>query len=59
MLRTGEFQQRAAELGEHLHSELGLLVGGGAVDAVRGPRPVGRGGHQPVARHRPGRSRSS
>jgi ornithine--oxo-acid transaminase len=36
MLRTGEFQQRAAELGEHLHSELGLLVGGGAVEAVRG-----------------------
>ncbi|WP_338677151.1 ornithine--oxo-acid transaminase [Streptomyces sp. SCSIO 30461] len=36
MLRTGEFQQRAAELGEHLHHELGLLVGGGAVDAVRG-----------------------
>ncbi|WP_329173893.1 ornithine--oxo-acid transaminase [Streptomyces decoyicus] len=36
MLRTGEFQQQAVELGEHLHSELGLLVGGGAVDAVRG-----------------------
>ncbi|MFD5427336.1 ornithine--oxo-acid transaminase [Streptomyces sp. NPDC127084] len=36
MLRTGEFQQRAAELGEHLHHELGLLVGGGAVEAVRG-----------------------
>ncbi|MFH0242707.1 ornithine--oxo-acid transaminase [Streptomyces sp. HK10] len=36
MLRTGEFQQRAAELGEHLHQELGLLVGGGAVEAVRG-----------------------
>ncbi|MFI6642181.1 ornithine--oxo-acid transaminase [Streptomyces sp. NPDC050504] len=36
MLRTGEFQQRATELGEHLHHELGLLVGGGAVDAVRG-----------------------
>nr|WP_066927090.1 ornithine--oxo-acid transaminase [Streptomyces sp. NBRC 110611] len=36
MLRTGEFQQRAAELGEHLHRELGLLVGGGAVDEVRG-----------------------
>ncbi|WP_330316929.1 ornithine--oxo-acid transaminase [Streptomyces platensis] len=35
MLRTGEFQQQAMELGEHLHSELGLLVGGGAVDAVR------------------------
>ncbi|MEU8914605.1 ornithine--oxo-acid transaminase [Streptomyces nigrescens] len=36
MLRTGEFQQQAVELGEHLHSELGLLVGGRAVDAVRG-----------------------
>ncbi|MFF4601963.1 ornithine--oxo-acid transaminase [Streptomyces sp. NPDC001339] len=36
ILRTGEFQQRAAELGEHLHRELGLLVGGGAVDEVRG-----------------------
>ncbi|MFJ2111209.1 aspartate aminotransferase family protein, partial [Streptomyces sp. NPDC087850] len=36
MLRTGEFQRRAAELGEHLHHELGLLVGGGAVEAVRG-----------------------
>ncbi|MEU6312962.1 ornithine--oxo-acid transaminase [Streptomyces sp. NPDC047014] len=36
MLRTGEFQQRAAELGDHLHHELGLLVGGGAVTAVRG-----------------------
>ncbi|TJZ53044.1 ornithine--oxo-acid transaminase [Streptomyces piniterrae] len=36
MLRSGEFQERAAELGEHLHRELGLLVGDGAVDAVRG-----------------------
>ena len=36
MLRTGEFQQHAAELGDHLHHELGLLVGGGAVEAVRG-----------------------
>ncbi|MFJ6634546.1 ornithine--oxo-acid transaminase [Streptomyces sp. NPDC091376] len=36
MLRSGEFQQRATELGEHLHHELGLLVGGGSVDAVRG-----------------------
>ncbi|WP_024755287.1 ornithine--oxo-acid transaminase [Streptomyces exfoliatus] len=36
MLRTGEFQERATELGEHLHAELGLLVGGGAVEAVRG-----------------------
>ncbi|MCX5399264.1 ornithine--oxo-acid transaminase [Streptomyces sp. NBC_00102] len=36
MLRTGEYQERAAELGAHLHRELGRLVGGGAVDAVRG-----------------------
>ncbi|WP_128982449.1 ornithine--oxo-acid transaminase [Streptomyces roseicoloratus] len=36
MLRTGEYQQRAAELGEHLHAELRLLVGGGAVEEVRG-----------------------
>ncbi|MFJ8664687.1 ornithine--oxo-acid transaminase [Streptomyces sp. NPDC093600] len=36
MLRTGEYQQRATELGEHLHAELGLLVGGGAVERVRG-----------------------
>ncbi|GAA2784930.1 ornithine--oxo-acid transaminase [Streptomyces showdoensis] len=36
MLRTGEYQQRATELGEHLHAELGLLVGGGAVESVRG-----------------------
>ncbi|MFF0741131.1 ornithine--oxo-acid transaminase [Streptomyces sp. NPDC004111] len=36
MLRGGEFQQRATELGEHLHRELNLLVGEGAVQAVRG-----------------------
>ncbi|BAU85580.1 ornithine-oxo-acid transaminase [Streptomyces laurentii] len=36
MLRTGEYQQRATELGEHLHAELGMLVGGGAVETVRG-----------------------
>ncbi|MEW1693932.1 ornithine--oxo-acid transaminase [Streptomyces sp. NPDC093249] len=36
MLRTGEYQERAAELGEHLHAELGLLLGDGAVEAVRG-----------------------
>ncbi|GAA1356415.1 ornithine--oxo-acid transaminase [Streptomyces beijiangensis] len=36
MLRTGEYQQRATELGDHLHHELRLLVGGGAVEAVRG-----------------------
>ncbi|MGW2815146.1 ornithine--oxo-acid transaminase [Streptomyces sp. NPDC001415] len=36
MLRTGEYQQRATELGDHLHHELGLLAGTGAVEAVRG-----------------------
>ncbi|MEU8893284.1 ornithine--oxo-acid transaminase [Streptomyces sp. NPDC048442] len=36
MLRSGEYQQRATELGDHLHHELNLLVGGGAVQAVRG-----------------------
>ncbi|MFF3288128.1 ornithine--oxo-acid transaminase [Streptomyces sp. NPDC003023] len=36
MLRTGEFQQRSAELGDHLHRELGLLVGDGTVTEVRG-----------------------
>lgn len=36
MLRTGEYQARAAELGEHLHRELGALLGTGAVTAVRG-----------------------
>ncbi|MFF2810519.1 ornithine--oxo-acid transaminase [Streptomyces sp. NPDC058000] len=36
ILRTGEYQRRAAELGDHLHRALAPLVGGGAVDAVRG-----------------------
>ncbi|MFI6875246.1 ornithine--oxo-acid transaminase [Streptomyces sp. NPDC050400] len=36
MLRTGEYQERAAELGEHLHRELASLTGAGAVQAVRG-----------------------
>ncbi|MET8469891.1 ornithine--oxo-acid transaminase [Streptomyces sp. NPDC006422] len=36
MLRTGEHQERAAELGEHLHAELGLLTGTGKVTEVRG-----------------------
>ncbi|MFI5657308.1 ornithine--oxo-acid transaminase [Streptomyces sp. NPDC051684] len=36
MLRTGEFQERAAELGEHLHAELSLLTGTGKVTGVRG-----------------------
>jgi ornithine--oxo-acid transaminase len=36
MLRTGEYQARAAELGAHLHAELGLLTAGGAVTEVRG-----------------------
>ncbi|MFJ6834454.1 ornithine--oxo-acid transaminase [Streptomyces sp. NPDC091209] len=36
MLRSGEYQRRAAELGEHLHHELGLLKDSGHVTAVRG-----------------------
>ncbi|MGJ5753810.1 ornithine--oxo-acid transaminase [Streptomyces puniciscabiei] len=36
MLRTGEFQARAAELGERLHRDLGALLDTGAVTAVRG-----------------------
>ncbi|MFJ7421601.1 ornithine--oxo-acid transaminase [Streptomyces uncialis] len=38
MLRTGEYQQRATELGEHLHRELALLAGspGSGVREVRG-----------------------
>jgi ornithine--oxo-acid transaminase len=36
MLRTGEYQQRATELGDHLHHELALLTGSGAVTQVRG-----------------------
>jgi ornithine--oxo-acid transaminase len=36
MLRTGEYQARAAELGAHLHAELGLMTAAGAVTAVRG-----------------------
>jgi ornithine--oxo-acid transaminase len=38
MLRTGEYQDRAADLGDHLHQELRLLTGGpgSAVREVRG-----------------------
>ncbi|HEY5833488.1 ornithine--oxo-acid transaminase [Streptomyces sp.] len=36
MLATGEYQRRAAELGDHLHHELGSLTGTGTVTAVRG-----------------------
>ncbi|MGI5339623.1 ornithine--oxo-acid transaminase [Streptomyces sp. CA-181903] len=36
ILKTGEYQERATRLGEHLHHELGLLVGTGAVQSVRG-----------------------
>jgi ornithine--oxo-acid transaminase len=37
MLRTGEYQQLAAELGDHLHAELAsLAASGGGVRAVRG-----------------------
>ena len=35
LLRTGEFQERSARLGEHLHASLNKLVGQGVV-AVRG-----------------------
>jgi len=35
LLKTGEMQQRSAELGVHLHGRLGGLIGHG-VDAVRG-----------------------
>ncbi|MFC9847343.1 ornithine--oxo-acid transaminase [Streptomyces sp. NPDC060223] len=36
MLRSGEYQRRTAELGDHLHHELGLLTGTGQVSQVRG-----------------------
>ncbi|MDX6363180.1 MAG: ornithine--oxo-acid transaminase [Streptomyces sp.] len=36
MLRSGEYQRRAAELGDHLHRELQVLVDMGRVTAVRG-----------------------
>jgi ornithine--oxo-acid transaminase len=36
MLRSGEYQRRATELGDHLHRELGLLTSTGHVTAVRG-----------------------
>jgi ornithine--oxo-acid transaminase len=36
MLRSGEFQARSAELGEHLHRELAVLRDTGRVTQVRG-----------------------
>ncbi|MGI5137549.1 MULTISPECIES: ornithine--oxo-acid transaminase [unclassified Streptomyces] len=36
MLRSGEYQARAAELGVHLHRELGTLTASGRVTGVRG-----------------------
>ncbi|MEU9332163.1 ornithine--oxo-acid transaminase [Streptomyces sp. NPDC048290] len=36
MLRSGEFQERAAELGRYLHEELAALARGGQITAVRG-----------------------
>ncbi|MET9383794.1 ornithine--oxo-acid transaminase [Streptomyces sp. NPDC002928] len=36
MLRSGEYQARATELGGHLHRELATLTGTGRVTAVRG-----------------------
>ncbi|MEU8733623.1 ornithine--oxo-acid transaminase [Streptomyces tendae] len=36
MLRTGEYQQRAAELGEHLHHALASLTAAGVIQEARG-----------------------
>ncbi|MCA6093005.1 ornithine--oxo-acid transaminase [Streptomyces sp. SCA3-4] len=36
ILRSGEYQERATELGEHLHRELHQMAGSGAVRAIRG-----------------------
>lgn len=36
LLRSGEYQDRATELGDHLHRELARLTASGAVTAVRG-----------------------
>lgn len=36
MLRGGEYQWRAADLGDRLHRELGALLEAGALEAVRG-----------------------
>ncbi|MFI0721447.1 ornithine--oxo-acid transaminase [Streptomyces sp. NPDC021224] len=36
MLRGGEYQARAAELGDHLHAELAGLLGAGLLTQVRG-----------------------
>jgi ornithine--oxo-acid transaminase len=36
MLHTGDYQRRAAELGEHLHAELAGLLAAGALTDVRG-----------------------
>lgn len=36
LLRSGEYQDRATELGDHLHRELNRLTASGAVTAVRG-----------------------
>ena len=45
MLETGEFQERAAKLGEQLYVGLSDLVGHG-IDAVRAARAVGRHRHR-------------
>jgi ornithine--oxo-acid transaminase len=50
MLRSGEYQGRAAELGEHLHRELGLLAGSGRWTRCGGAG-CGRGRHRPGVRH--------
>ncbi|NUS10620.1 MAG: ornithine--oxo-acid transaminase [Streptomyces sp.] len=36
MLRTGEYQRRAAELGDHLHAELAPMLASGLLTEVRG-----------------------
>ncbi|MFE5680663.1 ornithine--oxo-acid transaminase [Streptomyces erythrochromogenes] len=36
MLRTGEFQQRSAELGAHLHARLHEMTGAGLIEGSRG-----------------------
>ncbi|MEV8533802.1 ornithine--oxo-acid transaminase [Streptomyces sp. NPDC051211] len=57
MLRTGEFQQRATELGAHMHARLGEMTATGLLEAVRGRGlwagvdvPARHGGGSAVAR---------
>ena len=48
LLNTGEYQERARVLGDHLHARLGGLIGRGRHRRTR-PGTVGRGRHRPVA----------